>query len=122
MKGRSWTENEDMELLRTHLRLLGVARHFAADAAVAWKLKRSRRTVTARRWRLAALLINPSPRPSWKPENDAELLRLRRNGCSFSETGRQLGVSKNAAVGRYHRLKRKENSNGTGAEHGTHSG
>ncbi|WP_119169103.1 GcrA family cell cycle regulator [Algihabitans albus] len=42
---------------------------------------------------------------SWTPERIDELKRLWDAGHSASEIGKQLGVSKNAVVGKAHRLK-----------------
>lgn len=42
---------------------------------------------------------------SWTPERIEELKRLWDAGHSASEIGKQLGVSKNAVVGKAHRLK-----------------
>jgi len=44
--------------------------------------------------------------PTWTPEQDAELIRLRHEGMPFSEIGRTLGVGRNAAIGRAFRLQR----------------
>ena len=41
----------------------------------------------------------------WTPERDAELIRLRHEGFSFSEIGRTLGLSRNAVIGRACRLR-----------------
>lgn len=43
-------------------------------------------------------------RPDWAPEQIAELRRLWPTGLSTTEIGRRLGVSKNAVVGKAHRL------------------
>lgn len=43
-------------------------------------------------------------RPDWPPEQIAELRRLWPTGLSTIEIGRRLGVSKNAVVGKAHRL------------------
>jgi GcrA cell cycle regulator len=42
---------------------------------------------------------------SWTDERIAELTRLWQAGHSASEIGKRLGVSKNAVVGKAHRLK-----------------
>jgi GcrA cell cycle regulator len=44
--------------------------------------------------------------PTWTPEQDAELIRLRQEGAPYSEIGRTLGVGRNAAIGRAYRLQR----------------
>jgi GcrA cell cycle regulator len=44
--------------------------------------------------------------PAWTAERDAELIRLRKEGASFSEIGRTMGVGRNAAIGRAYRLQR----------------
>ncbi len=41
---------------------------------------------------------------SWTPERIAELQKLWQEGLSTAEIGRQLGISKNAVVGKAHRL------------------
>lgn len=41
---------------------------------------------------------------SWTPERIADLEKLWAEGLSTAEIGRQLGVSKNAVVGKAHRL------------------
>lgn len=41
---------------------------------------------------------------SWTPERIGELEKLWAEGLSTAEIGRQLGVSKNAVVGKAHRL------------------
>jgi hypothetical protein len=41
----------------------------------------------------------------WTAERDAELLR-RWESQSASEIGREMGVTRNAVIGRYHRLQR----------------
>jgi len=43
---------------------------------------------------------------AWTAERDAELIRLRKEGAPYSEIGRTLGVGRNAAIGRAHRLQR----------------
>ena len=43
----------------------------------------------------------PSP---WTPERDGELLGLWDEGHSTSEIGRRMGITKNAVIGRAHRL------------------
>ena len=43
----------------------------------------------------------------WTKELDAELLRLRdKEGLSFPKTAKALGVRRDQALGRYHRLKK----------------
>jgi hypothetical protein len=41
---------------------------------------------------------------SWTPAMDADLLRMRAEGVSFTKIARYLGVTKNAVVGRAHRV------------------
>lgn len=41
----------------------------------------------------------------WSPERDERLLELWRSGLSASEVGEQISVSRNAVLGRLHRLK-----------------
>ena len=43
-------------------------------------------------------------RLKWTPDHDAELRRLFEAGMVYSEIGKKLGVSKNAAIGRSRRL------------------
>ncbi len=40
----------------------------------------------------------------WSPERIAELTRLWNEGLATSEIGKRLGISKNAVVGKAHRL------------------
>ena len=40
----------------------------------------------------------------WTPERIAELTRLWNDGLATSEIGKRLGISKNAVVGKAHRL------------------
>ena len=40
----------------------------------------------------------------WNDRLDAKLLKLKREGLSFTEIGEQIGVTRNAAIGRFHRL------------------
>lgn len=42
---------------------------------------------------------------TWTDERIAELMKLWQQGLSAAEIGRELGVSKNAVVGKAHRLK-----------------
>ena len=44
-------------------------------------------------------------RMNWTRERDEELKRLWAQGLSTSRIGDQLGVTKNAVVGRSHRLR-----------------
>lgn len=44
--------------------------------------------------------------PTWTPQQDAELIRLRHEGFSYSEIGRAFGVTRHAAICRAHRLQR----------------
>lgn len=41
----------------------------------------------------------------WAPGKDERLLSARDGGATFRDAGERLGVSRNAAIGRYHRLK-----------------
>lgn len=45
-----------------------------------------------------------SPRSSWTQERHDTLMRLRDQGESFTEIGRRLGISKQAAQGRWYRF------------------
>src|SRR5689334_24578553 len=40
----------------------------------------------------------------WTDRLDARLLKLKREGFSFAEIGEQIGVTRNAALGRFQRL------------------
>ena len=40
----------------------------------------------------------------WSPEQISELTRLWGEGLTTSEIGKRLGISKNAVVGKAHRL------------------
>ena len=40
----------------------------------------------------------------WTPEQIADLMRLWNDGLSTSEIGKRLGITKNAVVGKAHRL------------------
>ena len=42
----------------------------------------------------------------WTPEQDAELLALRKAGLTFEAAGKALGISKDSALGRVHRIQR----------------
>jgi len=44
---------------------------------------------------------------AWTPEEDATLLRLQLEGFSAAEIGRTFGKSRNAVIGRLHRLRAK---------------
>lgn len=41
----------------------------------------------------------------WDDRLDAKLVKLQSEGLSFSQIGERIGVSRNAAIGRYNRLK-----------------
>lgn len=41
---------------------------------------------------------------TWNDRLDARLLKAKEDGASFSEAALRLGVSRSAALGRYHRL------------------
>lgn len=43
----------------------------------------------------------------WSDERTAKLLRLRKSGLSFDKIGPMLGVTKNAAIGKWDRMHRK---------------
>jgi GcrA cell cycle regulator len=43
-------------------------------------------------------------RERWTAERDAELTRLAAENLTYSQIGKQLGISKNAAIGRARRL------------------
>jgi hypothetical protein len=40
----------------------------------------------------------------WNDRLDAKLLKLKRDGLSFAEIGERIGVTRNAAIGRFQRL------------------
>lgn len=40
----------------------------------------------------------------WNDRLDARLLKLKREGLSFAEIGERMGVTRNAALGRFQRL------------------
>ena len=40
----------------------------------------------------------------WNKRLDAKLLKLKRDGLSFAEVGERIGVTRNAALGRFQRL------------------
>jgi hypothetical protein len=41
----------------------------------------------------------------WDRERDALLVELRAQGLSFAEIGRRIGVTRNAAISRFHRIR-----------------
>ncbi|ABE63188.1 hypothetical protein Nham_2397 [Nitrobacter hamburgensis X14] len=41
----------------------------------------------------------------WAPSKDERLLAVKGDGASFQEACERLGVSRSAAIGRYHRIK-----------------
>ena len=49
--------------------------------------------------------MTDEPLSSWTPELVHELQRMWGEGASTAEIGRRLGVTKNAVVGKAHRLK-----------------
>jgi GcrA cell cycle regulator len=42
--------------------------------------------------------------PTWTPERIADLTRLWEEGITTAEIGRRIGVSKNAVIGKVHRI------------------
>lgn len=40
----------------------------------------------------------------WNDRTDAKLLKLKRDGYSFAEIGERMGITRNAALGRFQRL------------------
>jgi hypothetical protein len=40
----------------------------------------------------------------WNARLDAKLLKLKRDGLSFAEIGERMGITRNAALGRFQRL------------------
>jgi hypothetical protein len=107
---RPWTEEEDIELLRHCLRLDTLAHTDAMDAAIAWKLKRSRTAVRTRRYTLAGMLRQEATR--WPVQRLNRALLLREAGLSLTAIGRELGVSRSAVSGQLHRQRRKNRGNG----------
>ena len=43
----------------------------------------------------------------WNSDLDAELMRLRNRGLSFGEISARMGITRSAALGRFHRLSGK---------------
>ena len=43
----------------------------------------------------------------WNSDLDAELIRLRKHGFTFSEISAKMGITRGAALGRFQRLKGK---------------
>jgi hypothetical protein len=41
----------------------------------------------------------------WNDRLDAKLLKLKQEGLSFAEVGKQIAVTRSAAIGRFQRLK-----------------
>jgi hypothetical protein len=87
------------------LRLDGRACEKAADVAIAKMLGRSAAAVKKQRHALSWVLARRRP-PEWTRAKDCKLVALRKEGRTFSEIGKLLGTTKNAAVGRYHSLTR----------------
>jgi transposase len=44
----------------------------------------------------------------WNRKRDAQLVKLKRQGFSFAEIGKRMGVTRNAALGRFQRINRKK--------------
>jgi hypothetical protein len=42
---------------------------------------------------------------TWDDRLDSRLLKAQASGLSFAEVGQRIGVTRSAAIGRYHRLK-----------------
>jgi hypothetical protein len=103
---RPWTEEEDIELLRHCLRLDALARTDAMDAAIAWKLKRSRAAVRSRRYTLAGVLRQEAPR--WPMQRINRALLLREAGLSLTAIAKEIGTTRCAVSGQLHRLRRKQ--------------
>jgi hypothetical protein len=103
---KPWSEEEDIELLRHCLRLDTLAHTDAMDAAIAWKLKRSREAVRHRRYHLARVLRQEGPR-QWPAQRINRVLRLREAGFSLTAIAKEIGVSRCAVSGQFHRLRRK---------------
>jgi hypothetical protein len=107
---RPWTEEEDIELLRHCLRLDTLAHTDAMDAAIGWKLKRSRAAVRTRRYTLAGLLRQEAPR--WPVQRINRVLRLREAGFSLTAIGKEIGVSRSTVAGQLYRHRRKNRGAG----------
>jgi len=52
--------------------------------------------------------MSPRAEDQWTPPRDATLLSLVLQKMKFSAIGALLGVTRNAAIGRYHRILKAE--------------
>lgn len=95
MSDRPWTSSDD-DILRS-MREEELSRDLIA--------RRLDRSVTAIAHRIEKLHL-AKPYFSWTPERDAELRRLREMTppLGFNAIGARLGCSRNAAIGRAHRI------------------
>lgn len=95
MTDRPWTSGED-EILRS-MREEDLSRPMIAQ--------RLERTVTAVAKRIERLSL-AKPYFEWTPERDAELRRLRemKPPLGYNAIGARLGCTRNAAIGRAHRI------------------
>lgn len=77
----------------------------ATDSEIAERLRRTPLAVEKRRMSLN-LRHKPGRGPTWTPENDALLRKLRSDGLSFSQVAYELncGFSRNACIGRAQRI------------------
>jgi hypothetical protein len=76
------------------------------DAAIAWKLKRTRDAVRRRRYDLAGVLRQEAPR--WPVQRINRVLRLREAGFSLTAIAKEIGTTRCAVGGQLHRQRRKE--------------
>jgi transcriptional regulator with XRE-family HTH domain len=88
-----------------------LARQFGVSVARVWQVTRGvccpidhRGDASRRNIRLALQARAAGRRPSWKPAQDAYLKEHYHCDRSAAEIGRDLGVSRNAVIGRAHRL------------------
>jgi hypothetical protein len=62
------------------------------------------RTLEGVQKKLRELELTPKVRGKWTPEMDAMLRRMAKEGHSASAAGKVLGITRNAAIGRAHRI------------------
>ena len=49
-------------------------------------------------------IVKSQTRTMWNSDIDAELVRLQKRGLSFGQISVRMGVTRNAAIGRFYRL------------------
>jgi GcrA cell cycle regulator len=105
-----WHE-EARRLRREGLAMKALAEKFGVSVArvsqVAGRVRcpiDHRRDASRRNIRLALRACAGGRRPIWKADQDAYLKAHYHRGRSAAEIGRDLGVSRNAVIGRAHRL------------------